>query len=99
MEVFKSNEEGAEARAEDEGAAREDQGNEAERSAAERAPDGPAAAHEGRQSARRVFAAADPDAFPVCTLSRDHDLARLSTGELPLDSRPFSGRALPDTHL
>src|SRR5262249_39843759 len=72
--LIESDEESAKAGAENEGAAREDQGDEAERSAFERASDGPAPAHEGTQSARLLVASIDSDAVPVCTLSRGHDL-------------------------
>src|SRR4030095_13930687 len=71
--IIESHEEGAETRAENERAAGEDQRVEAERSASERFTNGTAAADEGRQSARRLFAATHSDAVPVCALSRYHD--------------------------
>ena len=98
MAIFEGDEESSEARAEDERAAREDEGDETERSPDERVADGPAAAHEGRQSARRLFAVANPDAFSLCTLPRDHDLAGFSAGKFSLDTRSVGGGALPDSH-
>ena len=73
--LFEGDEEGAEACAANEGAAREDQGDEAERPAPEGAAGRAVASDEGRQSARRLSAAADSDAFSVRALPGHHDLA------------------------
>src|SRR5262249_1451316 len=89
MAFFKSNEEGPKAGAEDEGAAGEDQRNEANRSSSEGVADGATSTDEGRQSFRRLSAAVDSDAVSICSLSSNHYLARFSSGEFSMASRSF----------
>ena len=69
-----SDEEGAEARAANEGIAGKNEGDEADRPTFPRVADGTTALDEGSKSARRLLASADPDAFSNRALYRDHDL-------------------------
>ena len=83
--LVKGDEEGAEAGAQDEGAAGKDQGDEAERPALERASGRAAAPDEGRQSTGRLSAFAHPDALSLRTLPGHYYLTWIS------DRPPFFG--------
>src|ERR1044072_83298 len=90
--LFQVDEEGSEARTADERSAGKDEGDEAERPAAQRVTDGAVASDEGEQSARRLSAPPDSDAVPDCSLRRDYNFHRFSSVFIPLDSRPFGRR-------
>jgi YidC/Oxa1 family membrane protein insertase len=69
-----------------EGAAREDQGDEAERPAPERVADGATASDEGGEPPGRLPAPSDSDAVPLRALHGHHHLARLPPGLVLVDA-------------
>ena len=75
MAVFKGDEESAEVSPANEGAAREDQGDEADRSTAERVAEGTVAIDEGRKPFGRLPAPPHPNALSVCFVSSDNHLS------------------------